>query len=551
MPAESSPPDLLFNTLPDQATPDQLTLDQLTPDQAAEGRELERLRQEHFELSQQVKRLTWAERRMIESQDQLNRQIQLYYQLSQVGQKLRASLTQLDARTEAFQLAIEFIIYELNFERCLILSYEPQTQRYRATQWDGYYKTAQVERLQQLELDPADPVWAMLNCEADCLVAAMATVNPKAATADQAALQALGQRMEMDEYFLFSLQSDVAIPADLIALGNTGAAAKYHARVQPESELQIILNILLSKVSAAIRQSSLYIQARSRAEALEKALQNLQRAQTQLVQSEKMSALGNLVAGVAHEINNPLGFLAGNLQPAQDYVADLFHVLDLYQQHYPEPNLMIQTAITKIDLDYLREDLPKLIASMEIGIERIRSISNSLRTFSRADQTAPISCDIHQGIESTLLILKHRLKATEQRPAIEVSTIYGDLPPITCFPGQLNQVFMNLLANAIDALEEAGRSYEDLIARPNWIEIQTQLADQGVVISIRDNGAGMSEVVRAQIFDYLFTTKAVGKGTGLGLAIAHQIVVETHGGKLDCLSELGQGTEFQIWLPLE
>lgn len=549
MSVESSPPDLLFNTLPDKLAPDKLT-------PATENRELERLRQEHFELSQQVKRLTWAERRMIESQDQLNRQIQLYSQLSQIGQKLRVGLTQLDARTEAFQLAIEFIIYELNFERCLILSYEPQTQRYRATQWDGYYKAAQVERLQQLDLDPADPVLTMLNCEADCLVAAMATATT-AATADQAALQALGQRMEMDEYFLFSLQSDVAIPADLIALGNTGAAAKYHTRVQPESELQVVLNILLSKISAAISQSSLYIQARSRAEALEKALQNLQQAQTQLVQSEKMSALGNLVAGVAHEINNPLGFLAGNLQPAQDYVVDLFHVLNLYQQRYPDPDPAIQAAITEIDLDYLREDLPKLIASMEIGIERIRSISNSLRTFSRADQTDPIACDIHQGIESTLLILKHRLKATEQRPAIEVSTLYGDLPSITCFPGQLNQVFMNLLANAIDALEEAslGRSYEDFVAQPNRIEIQTQLADQGadhgIVISIRDNGSGMSEVVRAQIFDYLFTTKAVGKGTGLGLAIAYQIVVETHGGKLDCLSELGQGTEFRIWLPLE
>lgn len=283
---------------------------------------------------------------------------------------------------------------------------------------------------------------------------------------------------------------------------------------------------------------------------LEQALQELQTMQLQLVQNEKMSALGNLVAGVAHEINNPIGFIAGNIEPAKDYIKDLFGLINLYQEKFPRPGSEIEDEIDAMDLNYLREDLPKLLDSMKLGVSRIRSISNSLRTFSRADRDYKVPFDIHEGIDSTILILRHRLKANENRPGIEIVKDYGQLPPVECFAGQLNQVFMNLLANAVDALEEynAGRSLEEILSNPNCISIQTRTANLGnnVLIKIADNGVGMSPEVKQKVFDHLFTTKPVGKGTGLGLAIARQIIVEGHGGSINCTSELGRGTEFVI-----
>lgn len=310
------------------------------------------------------------------------------------------------------------------------------------------------------------------------------------------------------------------------------------------------LHLKLSHLTCTLEQ-----QVQERTAKLAQSFQQLQQTQLQLVQSEKMSALGNLVAGVAHEINNPIGFLSGNLQPAQEYVKDLLRLLDLYQRTYSDSTPEIQDELEAIDLDYLREDLPKLLNSMELGIDRIRSISTSLRTFSRADKDHKVPFNIHEGLDSTILILKHRLKANEQRPEIEVIKNYGNLPEIDCFPGQVNQVFMNILANAIDALEEsnAGRSFSDIEVNPNQIVICSELAEdkQGVFIRIKDNGTGMSEEVKQQIFDYLFTTKDVGKGTGLGLAIVHQIVVKNHHGSLQVHSTPRQGSEFVIMLPLK
>ncbi|MEH2108805.1 hybrid sensor histidine kinase/response regulator [Nostoc sp.] len=291
-----------------------------------------------------------------------------------------------------------------------------------------------------------------------------------------------------------------------------------------------------------------------RTAALSRALKDLQESQLQLVQTEKMSTLGQLVAGVAHEINNPVGFIHGNLGHASVYFQDMVNIINLYQQHYPNPVPEIQEEIAAIDLKYMLSDLPNLISSMKEGVQRIRNISTSLRTFSRADSDRKVYCNIHDGIDSTIMILKHRLKASEDRPDIQVIRDYDKLPELECFIGQLNQVFMNLLANAIDALEEsnAGRTYIEIEANPNQVFIQTTLTEDKnhILIRIKDNGVGMSADVQQKIFDYLFTTKSVGQGTGLGLSIARQIVVEKHGGSLEINSVLGQGSEFIIKLPI-
>ncbi|MDZ8093747.1 MAG: AAA family ATPase [Nostoc sp. DedQUE05] len=294
------------------------------------------------------------------------------------------------------------------------------------------------------------------------------------------------------------------------------------------------------------------VQLQQKAQELETALQNLQQAQLQMVQTEKMSALGNLVAGVAHEMNNPLGFIAASLKQAKPTIADIVEHLRLYQESLPNKSDEIEDHAEEIDLDYSLEDLPKMIDSMSMACDRLKNISTSLRTFSRADQDYKVPFNIHEGIDSTILILKHRLKANEQRPAIQVVANYGNLPQVECFPGQLNQVFMNIFANAIDALDESnhGLSFEEIKANPNCITITTSVENNLIKVSITDNGKGMNESVKQKIFDHLFTTKAVGKGTGLGLAIARQIVEETHGGKLSFNSVLSQGTEFTIEIPV-
>lgn len=306
-----------------------------------------------------------------------------------------------------------------------------------------------------------------------------------------------------------------------------------------------LLNFLCTQAAISLENARLYQQSQAYA-------QQLEQSQLQIVQSEKMASLGNLVAGVAHEINNPIGFLKGSINNAKDYVQDLLGHLALYQQHYPNPVAPVQDNAEDIDLEFLSEDLPKLLDSMKGAGDRITSISTSLRTFSRTDTEHKVSANLHDGIDSTLLILKYRLKANEHRPAIEVIQDYGDLPLVDCFPGQLNQVFMNILANAIDMFDEIAQtqSFEFLKSHPQQITIRTSTDVNQVQIQISDNGKGMTEEVRTRVFDHLFTTKGVGKGTGLGLAIARQIVMEKHGGSLEVQSILGEGTEFCIRLPI-
>jgi two-component system, NtrC family, sensor kinase len=282
---------------------------------------------------------------------------------------------------------------------------------------------------------------------------------------------------------------------------------------------------------------------------LQQLLEELQRTQVQMVQSEKMSALGQMVAGVAHEINNPVNFIHGNLTHVQEYAHNLLGLVQLYQNHYPDPAPEIQAEAQEIDMEFIQADLPKVIDSMKLGTDRIRQIVLSLRNFSRMDEADFKAVDIHEGIDSTLLILQHRLKDKAERPAIQVIRDYGNLPLIECYPGQINQVFMNILANAIDALEEANvkRTYQELKENPNLITIRTALIDsKWVKIAIYDNGMGMPESVQKRLFDPFFTTKSVGKGTGMGLPISYQIVTEKHRGKLDCFSIPGKGTEFVI-----
>ncbi len=313
-----------------------------------------------------------------------------------------------------------------------------------------------------------------------------------------------------------------------------------------ESEVNLV-QAVADQLAIAIDQAELYAQSRAKSEKLKVTLQELQQTQTQMLQSEKMSSLGQLVAGIAHEINNPINFIHGNVNHVNEYAQNLLELMALYQQTYPEPTPLIAEKVEDIDLEFLTQDLPKLLTSMNIGTERIREIVKSLRLFSRLDEAEVKPVDIHDGINSTLMILQSRLKAKHNAAEIQVIKNYGQLPLVECFAGQLNQVFMNILSNAIDAVE-------DRIAldpkESGTIHITTEVLDQWVEIRFQDNGVGIPERVRAKIFDPFFTTKPVGKGTGMGMSISYQIITDKHGGKIFCESRPNQGTEFVIQIPI-
>ncbi|MGE5658081.1 MAG: ATP-binding protein [Actinomycetota bacterium] len=311
---------------------------------------------------------------------------------------------------------------------------------------------------------------------------------------------------------------------------------------------------------------------RQKAQQLEQTLQALQQAQIQLIQSEKMSSLGSLVAGIAHEINNPISFIRGNLPHARQYFLNLLKLLELYQQHHPEPAPAIAEILDEFDIDFISEDLPKLLSSMQAGTDRIREIILNLRNFSRLDEAEFKEVDLHVGVENTLMILDNRLKGQGLRPEIQTIKEYGKLPLVQCCASQINQVFMYILANAIDALEEKkwlnAREQSHLKKEEGLLEesppilnspfstptiwIRTEMKNfNSVTISIKDNGPGISDSLQSRVFEPFFTTKSAAKGTGLGLSISQRIVEEQHQGELRCSSVEGQGTEFTIVIPIQ
>ena len=431
----------------------------------------------------------------------------------------------------------------------------------------------QVDRAQIIQHKPERQLWVNVaeSCRGDCLPKALGVEIPDANNPLAERLKGL-EVVRITDTRCLADATNMAVAQQfpgawlLVPLhcgnsvwGALGLMMDNRAYNWQDAEVELICTIA-DQLAIALQQAELYEQSRqaeakalTHAQQLEQTVAKLQKTQAQLVQSEKMSSLGQLVAGVAHEINNPVNFIYGNLVHASDYAADLLGLVELYQQQYPQIPPEIQSEMDEIDLDFLVEDLPKLLDSMKVGAERICEIVYSLRNFSRIAEAEMKAVDIHEGINSTLMILRNRLKARGENPGIQVIKEYSDLPKVECYAGQINQVFMNLLVNAIDAIDEQNkkRSLDELKANPSTIRVQTELLDnQEVAIRIIDNGSGMTEEVQQQLFHPFFTTKPVGTGTGLGLSISYQIVVEKHGGQLFCHSNLGQGTEFVLQIPV-
>lgn len=504
-------------------------------------------------LSEKVKQMILIEHQLYASQAQLDSQVRVYRKLYALGQSLNKTFD----LAETLALASQFVIYELEFERCLLLMFDPSAQAFEVKAFDGYYDDAAIASADSFSLSQHDSLWQRLAQNKDYEICA-----EQCAEAD---LCEVRSPVGMDEYIVFALRQESEAPLGLLIAGNTAERFPYHTRVTPDSEGFLGLANAASQLTTAINSVGFYqalteersllekrVQSRtqdlnSKNESLQVALQELKLTQGQLIQSEKMSGLGQMVAGIAHEINNPVSFIYGNLQHAQDYAQDLLKLVETYQTHCPDPHPKIQDLLEDIELDFLAEDFPQLISSMKMGATRIEKIVLSLRNFSRMDEADMKQVNIHEGIDSTLLILDHKLNGKSGLAPIEVVKCYSDLPEVECYAGALNQVFMNVLANAVDAI--TSNQTDTNQPEVGKITVTTTAHNDRVVIAIADNGSGISAAVIDSIFNPFFTTKPVGQGTGMGLSISYQIVCDRHKGRFFCESEVGQGTCFFIELP--
>lgn len=510
-----------------------------------------------------------TENKRIQAQDALRQSQERYRELAKREQLLNNLASQirnsLDLDT-VIETAIREIQQLLQIDRCSFCWYKPNIE---PPYWEAIKEAKKSDLPSLLGSYPTTIVGSVTQQLLNQEILRLDDVATFAEPTFRQLMQSLGY------------QSTILLPIKTLS-GDIGVIVCGHCRYpRPWTDSEVeLLQLVVDQLAIAINQAVLYTQthqaaitAQKQAQQFEKTLEELQKTQTQLVQSEKMSSLGQLVAGVAHEINNPVNFIFGNLVHASGYIEDLLGLLKLYQKAYPQPTLEILEEIDAIDLDFLMIDLPKLLSSMKVGSDRIREIVRSLRNFSRHDEAHMKAVDIHEGIDSTLMILQYRLKGKPEHPEIKIIKNYEPVPPVECYPGQLNQVFMNLLANAIDALEEhwsrdssaihnsqlalsaarcikSGFSEEPQIPNPQ-IHIRTEILENGrVAIHIADNGSGMTPEVQQRLFDPFFTTKPIGVGTGLGLSISYQIVVDKHGGQLYCNSKLGQGTEFVVEIPI-
>ena len=479
-----------------------------------------------------------AEAELRESESRFRQLAQQEALFNRLASQIRASLD-LDM---ILSTAVQELFDLLKLDRCLFIWYHRQPE----PTWHVVHETHHPQLSSLLGRYPAletQGLAARLQ-QSDLTIDAIHRVSAIADPSEREFFENLGY------------QSLVNLPIQTSSgsMGVMSCTMCHQERLWLTEELEL-LQAIVNQLSIAISQAELYTQsqyatylAEEKAQALTAALQELKQAQTQLIQGEKMSSLGQMVAGIAHEINNPTSFIYSNIQPAQSYIKDLLNLIDLYRQHYPEAHPEIQDWEDEIDLEFLMEDLPKLLTSMKVGASRIREIVLSLRTFSRLDEAEMKRVNIHEGIDSTLLILEHRRKAVGTDQGIAIVKQYGDLPPIPCYAGQLNQVFMNIISNSIDALETGVG--EKFSGEKPTIQITTRSLDTQISIQIRDNGPGMTEEVKRRLFDPFFTTKPIGKGTGLGMSISYQII-QKHQGELHCFSIPGQGAIFTILLPKE